>query len=87
MNKGMFYLLPFLVLIPVAASSALIQVEVTSLTSAIEHVKTTEVSKATLTVAKPISGRNTKGRNVIKLMKPRAGRNATRLRDRKLIKR
>jgi len=90
MNKGMFYLLPFLVLTPVAASSALSQVEVTGFLNVLETVRTARnavMPEPTVTDPKPISGRNINGSRVIKILKPRAGRNASRLRDRLLIKR
>ena len=87
MNKGMFYLLPLLVFTPVTASSALNQVEVTNFLSVLEQVRTSEVPKVTVTVSKPISGRNTNGRRTVKVLKPRAGRNASRLKNRLLIKR
>ena len=88
MNKGMFYLLPFLVLTPVAASNALPTVEVAKLLNVLELVRTVEKPKVTATVAKPISGRNMNGRRIIKDHKPRAGRNAARhFRNREMIKR
>ena len=79
MNKGMFYLLPFLVFTPAAASNALPQVEATHLLNVLEQVRKVEVPRATIMSSKPISGRNLNGRRVIKQSKPRAGRNASRL--------
>jgi len=83
MNKGMFYLLPFLVLTPVAASNALPTVEVVSLLNVLEQIRVADRPQVTVTVSKPISGRNINGRRLIKVLKPRAGRNnVNRLRDR-----
>jgi len=92
MNKGMFYLLPFLALTPVVASNALPKVEVAHLLNVLDQVKTADASKATLMSPKPISGRNIDRRR-FKVAKPVAGRNrkASRLRkqatDRVLIRR
>lgn len=87
MNKGMFYLLPFLVLTPVAASSALPQVEVANLLNVLEHVRSVEMPRTRVLMTKPISGRNIGKRRVIKVMRPRAGRNASRLKERLLKRR
>jgi len=90
MNKGMFYLLPFLALTPVVASNALPQVEVAHLLNVLEQVRTVESPKTMVVTPKPISGRNI-SRLRIKVLKPIAGRNASRLRkqtkDRVLIRR
>ena len=87
MTKGMFYLLPFLVLTPVVASKALPQVEVAHLLNVLEREKAVEVPKVVIMSPKPISGRNIL-RPRVKVSKPRAGRNnASRLRKRGLIRR
>ena len=87
MNKGMFYLLPFLVLTPVAASNVLPQVEVAHLLNVLEQVRTVEAPKVRVISPNPISGRNI-NRSRVKVSKPRAGRNnASRLRKRALIRR
>lgn len=75
MNKGMFYLLPFLVFTPVAASNALPTVEVAKLLNVLEQVRVADKPKVIITVPKPISGRNMQGRRMIKVIEPRAGRN------------
>jgi len=84
MNKGMFYLLPFLVLTPVAASNALPQVEVANLLNVLEHARAVEKPNPRVVVSKPISGRNLNRRGLVKVLKPRAGRN---VRNKLLIKR
>jgi hypothetical protein len=88
MNKGMFYCLPFLALTQVAASNALPHLEVASLFNKTESTSVkTEAPKPN--VANPISGRNANVGPMIKIFKPRAGRNARLLKGRnlKLIKR
>lgn len=85
MNKGMFYLLPFLVFTPLTASNALPQAKVASLLNVLEEVRSAETPKMIVTVPKPISGRNMNARRAVKIYKPRAGRNASRLRDRRLL--
>lgn len=87
MNKGMFYLLPFLALTQVAASSPLPQMESGNLLNVLERVRSVETPKTTVLLPKPASGRNINGRRVVKVLKPRKGRNASRLRDRLLIRR
>ena len=92
MNKGMFYCLPFLALTQVAASNALPRVEVTTLFKVAEVAEasdSTTVKAPKLTVANPISGRNANVSPLVKIFKPRAGRNASLLKGRnvKMIKR
>lgn len=88
MNKGMFYCLPFLALTQVAASNALPQLEVASLFNKVES-SSVKMKAPKPTVVKPISGRNANVSSMIKIFKPRAGRNARLLKGRnlKLIKR
>ena len=88
MNKGMFYCLPFLAMTQVAASNALPQKEGVML------FKVTEASNTSVELPKPIlvnpiSDRNINIGPMIKIFKPRAGRNARLLKGRtlKLIKR
>lgn len=87
MNKRMFYLLPFLAVTQIAASTPLPHVEVANLLNVLERVRLAEVSSTTAVPPKPVSGRNTNSRRVIKVLKPRAGRNASRSRDKLLIRR
>ena len=76
MNKGMFYLLPFLALTQVGASNTLPHMEVAALMNVIEHVNTLKKPKPNVTVLKPISaGRNLSRSCMPRSMKPRAGRN------------
>ncbi len=86
MNKGMFYCLPFLALTQVAASNAVPHLEVASLFNKAES-SSIKMEAPKPNVAKPISGRN--ANSMIKIFKPRAGRNARLLKGRnlKLIKR
>lgn len=85
MNKGMFYLLPFLALTQVASSDPMPQGRVVNLLNVIERVRL-ETPKKPVILTKPVSGRNINGRRVVKILKPRDGRNASRLKG-KLIRR
>ena len=81
MNKGMFYLLPFVALTQVAASNAFSTIEVAGLYTGEKNVSNVEASKPLSPEVKHIAGRNTANPKALIILrpgsenKPRAGRN------------
>ena len=88
MNKGMFYLLPFLALTQAAASNTLTQIEVAALmnVSAIESDNVVKKPVSLDALVKPIVGSAANGTSVVVVDKPRHGRNKPRRMGNRLLK-
>lgn len=89
MNKGMFYLLPFLALTQAAASNTLTQIEVAALmnVSSVESENLVKKPISLDTLVKPIVGSADNGTSAVVVVdKPRHGRNKPRRMGNRLLK-